>query len=86
MSIRPIAAILIPALLAAGAAGSAEIDVTGTWKLVSSTRKIVATGQTLDSYGPRPTGWLIYGPEGRMTYLLVYADRPRPRSIEAWRS
>ena len=58
-------------------------DVVGTWTLVSSTRKVVATGQVNDTYGPRPTGWITYGRDGRMMVLIVNDEqqRPRPASI-----
>lgn len=80
---RPVAVSVI-VTLSLGAGGgtlAGDVDVTGTWKLLSSVRKVVATGETSNSYGDRPTGWLTYGPEGRMTFIAVYNGRPRPESI-----
>jgi Lipocalin-like domain len=57
----------------------------GTYKLVSSTRQILETGQIVDTYGKQPTGYINYGRDGRMLVLIV-ADknnRPAPESVGA---
>jgi hypothetical protein len=48
------------ALLALSPA-AAEEDLTGTYKLVSSKRKVVETGETLDTWGANPKGFISYG-------------------------
>ncbi|GJE46433.1 lipocalin-like domain-containing protein [Methylobacterium soli] len=57
-------------------------EILGTWKLVSSTRKILETNEEFNTYGPRPVGWINYGRDGRMMALIVNDDRPKPESIE----
>jgi hypothetical protein len=57
-------------------------EVHGTWMLVSSTRKVVDTGQEFDTYGKRPKGFITYGPEGRMMAIIVHDGRPKPESID----
>ena len=49
----------------------------GTWKLVSFTQRVVATGQTTDVFGKAPSGFLSYSPDGRMNAILVKETRPR---------
>lgn len=56
-------------------------DIIGTWKLISSTRRVIATGQENDTYGPHPSGWISYGRDGRMMVLIVNDHRPKPDSV-----
>lgn len=58
-------------------------DIVGTWRLVSSTRRVLATGQVNDTYGAHPVGWITYGPDGRMIVLIVDDPqlRPKPASV-----
>jgi hypothetical protein len=60
----------------------AEENLTGTYKLVSSKRKIVETGEVLDTWGKYPKGFITYGKDGRMLVLIVTDDRPRPENVE----
>ena len=54
-------------------------DIHGTWRLASATRKIVDTNETLDAYGgPRPSGWLTYGKDGRMMVICAFEGRTKP--------
>ncbi|HEX3348774.1 MAG TPA: lipocalin-like domain-containing protein [Acetobacteraceae bacterium] len=50
--------------------------VLGTWKMVSWTREIVATGERSDAMGPDPVGYIAYHADGRMTALVFRKDRP----------
>src|SRR3954452_25404741 len=68
---------LAPSLCWAG-----DEEVHGTWTLVSSTRKVLETGQEFDTYGKHPKGFITYGRDGRMMALIVYEGRPKPESIE----
>jgi hypothetical protein len=61
---------------------AAEEDLTGTYKLISSKRKIVQTGEVLDTWGASPKGFISYGKDGRMLVLIVTDDRPKPESVE----
>lgn len=53
----------------------------GTWKLVSFTQRIVATGETIDVFGRSPSGFLSYSRDGRMNAILVKDKRPRPADM-----
>jgi hypothetical protein len=57
-----------------------EVDeVAGTWRLVTATRRIVDSGETVDAYGgPNPTGWLNYGRDHRMIVVCAHEGRNRP--------
>src|SRR4051812_32013406 len=57
-------------------------EILGTWKLVSSTRKVLETNEEFNTYGLHPTGWINYGRDGRTMALIVNDDRPKPESID----
>src|SRR5262245_58537092 len=57
---------------------AADEDLVGTYKLISSTRKILDTGEVQDTWGKDPNGFIIYGKDGRMLVLIVRRDRPKP--------
>ena len=52
----------------------------GTYRLVSSTRKLLESGQVVDTFGKHPTGYINYGKDGRFLVLIVWDknDRPAP--------
>ncbi|QIE26595.1 Lipocalin-like domain protein (plasmid) [Caballeronia sp. SBC1] len=53
----------------------------GTWKLQSFTTEDVETGQKTDMFGAHPSGYLSYGPDGRMCALLVKEGRKVPDTL-----
>lgn len=56
-------------------------EIYGTWRLVSSTQTIVATGETTDTYGKAPRGFINYGRDGRMIGLIVKDERPKAADL-----
>jgi hypothetical protein len=59
---------------------AAALDVEklyGTWKLLSFTQRVVATGETVDVFGQSPIGFLSYSHDGRMNAILVKDKRPK---------
>src|SRR5215207_7824389 len=50
----------------------------GTWNMVAWTRQVVATGETSDSMGPDPIGYIAYHADGRVMALVLRRDRPTP--------
>ena len=75
---RAIIGVLL-ALCAGVAAHAADNSgIEGTYRLISSTRTIVATGQVEDAFGSDPIGYITYGKDHRMTVLIVKRDRPKP--------
>ena len=61
-----------------GAASSDAQKLLGTWKLVSYVGEEIPSGARADVMGPRPSGSIIYGPDGRMMVIIVGSDRRRP--------
>src|SRR5205823_3448093 len=49
---------------------------------ISSTRKILDTGEVLDTYGKKPKGSIMYGKDGRFLVIITYDGRPKPETIE----
>lgn len=47
----------------------------GTWRMISWTRKVVATGETTDAMGPHPNGYIAYHADGRMMALVISSQR-----------
>ena len=56
-------------------------DLYGTWRLVSYTSTVVATGERSDLYGPTPIGFLTYTANGRMSAILCDSSRPQPTDL-----
>ena len=64
--------------------GKAMADMAallGTWNVTSWKREIVATGETIDTLGPDPIGYINYGPDGRFYALVVSRDRLTPATL-----
>ena len=59
-------------------AALADEELPGTYKLISSTRTILETGEVKDSYGKQPKGYVMYGKDGRMLVLITHDGRPLP--------
>ncbi len=54
--------------------------LVGTWKLVSAS-SVTRDGERNETpYGPNPTGFLIYGTDGRVTAMISYGGR-KPLSV-----
>jgi len=53
----------------------------GTWRLVSFTVTVLATGETTDVFGKSPHGFINYGRDGRVLVLIVSDKRPKPTDL-----
>jgi hypothetical protein len=62
---------LCPALAAA-------YELTGTYRLISSSTRHLDTGEDIADEGAK--GSIMYGADGRMLVLITYGDRPRAES------
>jgi len=56
-------------------------ELYGTWRLVSNTREVLATGETTYAFGKSPHGFIHYGRDGRMMVLVVGDKRPKPKDL-----
>ena len=78
-AIRILFAILVCAWsTAAEDADAVKQKLIGTWKLVSYIREEMPSGKKSDVMGPHPSGYLIYGADGRMMVIFVHSDRKKP--------
>jgi len=59
-------------------AAAAQTALLGTWKLVAYARQDIETGKTYDVFGANPAGYVSYGPDGRMSLIIVRGDRQKP--------
>ena len=53
-------------------------SIVGVWKLSSQMRKEVASGKTMNTFGERPAGHLIYTKGGYFTFTIVADGRKSP--------
>ena len=70
-------------VLAASLSADAQVgqELYGTWRLVSFTQQVIATGQSEDAYGKAPQGFISYSPDGRMYAIIVRDNRPKPADL-----
>ncbi len=61
-------------------AANADDDLAGTYRLISSSRTIIATGETQQFTNER--GFITYGKDGRMMVIIVRGARPKADSVE----
>jgi hypothetical protein len=59
---------------------AANEELVGTYKLISSTRTLLDTGQ-VETFA-QEQGFITYDKDGRMLVLIVRGDRPKPDGIE----
>jgi hypothetical protein len=78
--VKHIAKLLAAPLLASACASAApkSPSLEGTYRLISATRTIVATGEVEQSFGPNPIGYIMYSRDHHMMVLITNAERPKP--------
>jgi hypothetical protein len=52
-------------------------SIVGTWKVLSYIREAIPSGAKSDVMGAHPSGYINYGPDGRMMVIIV-GDRKKP--------
>ena len=50
----------------------------GTWKLLSYVGEEIPSGARADVMGPHPSGYINYGPDGRMIVIIAGTGRSKP--------
>jgi hypothetical protein len=75
-------AVVIALLLFASLAYAADDDIVGTYRLISANRVILETGDSEDSYGKNPIGFMTYDRDGRMIGMIVFSNRPKAESLD----
>jgi hypothetical protein len=56
-------------------------ELYGTWTLVSWTRRLLDTGETVEAFGKAPRGFLSYGRDGRVFFIMTKENRARPDDL-----
>ncbi len=69
-------------MLSTQLAGAGDESLIGTYRLISSQRVILDTGEKEDSYGKNPQGFITYGADGRMMVIIVRSDRVKPAGVD----
>jgi len=64
-------------------ANSIQQAILGTWKLVSYVGEERPSGAKSDVMGAHPSGYINYGPDGRMIVIIVGSDRKKPAGAVA---
>jgi hypothetical protein len=54
--------------------------VLGSWRMISWTYRVVATGEKRDALGQNPRGFIVYTPE-RVMILVLNNNRKRPLQL-----
>ena len=54
--------------------------LAGAWRVVSAYVEFADTGETTDSLGPDPRGWIVFTEAGRMFGLITAAGRKDART------
>jgi len=78
LSVLAIFAFISGASAQMDAVSSDPQKLLGTWKLVSYVGEEIPSGARADVMGPRPSGYINYGPDGRMIVIIVGSDRKKP--------
>jgi Lipocalin-like domain len=60
------------------APASPGAQIQGTWKLVAYVGEDVQSGIRANVMGEHPSGYLNYGPDGRMIVIITGTDRRKP--------
>jgi len=63
-----------------GALAAQDIQIVGTYRLISEERTIVPTGEVIATKGA--TGCITYTADGRMLVLIVREPRPKPDKVD----
>ena len=59
------------------------MELTGTYRLISNSRRIVETGEEMSAFGKNAKGLIMYGKDGHFLVLITNDGRPKPKSIDA---
>ena len=56
-------------------------ELFGTWRLVSWKRELLDTGETVETFGKAPRGFLNYGHDGRVFFIMAKETRAKPEDL-----
>lgn len=52
--------------------------ILGSWRMLSWTRRLSASGECTDALGAHPFGYINYAPDGRVMVFVLRSNRARP--------
>jgi hypothetical protein len=61
--------------------GEWPMEISGTYRLVESSRQIINTGEKVDAFGKNAKGLIMYGKDGHFLVIITNDDRPKPESV-----
>lgn len=76
-----IAFVAVAAMAVLAQPAATQETLEGTWKIISDIRTNTTTGATVETFGPKPQGFITYTRDGRMAVLIVRSDRPKTKDI-----
>jgi len=56
-------------------------ELFGTWRLVSWKRELLDTGETVEAFGKAPRGFLNYGRDGHVFFIMAKETRETPADL-----
>ena len=74
--------LLLASSLTTSALANDSAKVVGTWKLVSFVNEFQDGSEPRGAYGNRPTGYIIFTPDGRMMAVVEAEGRKPPENDE----
>src|SRR6188768_213126 len=74
--------LLLASSLTTSALANDSAKVVGTWKLVSFVNEFQDGSEPRGAYGNRPTGYIIFTPDGRMMSVVEAEGRKPPENDE----
>jgi hypothetical protein len=77
---RKLLVVALAAIATPNIALSAEDEIYGTYKLISTSQKVLATGEIVTLATEQ--GFISYGRDGRMMVVITRGIRPKPETFE----
>src|SRR4051794_26682176 len=56
----------------------ALVPLVGSWRLLSTTATFADTGEQVETFGPNPSGRMVFTPGGRIMFLITRSNRQPP--------
>lgn len=74
---------ILAVLLSSSIASAADHPLAGTWKLLSVTTEVVATGEKIGGWGPNSHGLMSIQADGKSFTVMVPEDPKMPLNANA---
>jgi Lipocalin-like domain len=54
--------------------------LVGSWRLLSTVATFTDTGERVETFGPNPSGRMVFTSGGRIIFLIMRSDRQSPEN------